>query len=766
MSKLSNSLKTSKKSRNLFDFLSKMENIAAVLTFFVVVLIIVIIVSPSFYLKKMSYTLNKPIAETVRSPFTFDVIDTSESDKLKDQAEDSVKRIYQYNKLVEEDALKKIDLLFSFTTKYNSDKTIEIDDKILMLKKDVLDELGFDLSVDTATNLLQRANWLRFQSDIKNIITYILSERGVISNKERFITLFKNEKIDLVDEKNNLITEVKFNSDSTLEYPAEIEPFLNKYIAETYYTDKSEWNTDTVKNAVEICMLFIRPNLSYLEHETETIRQQHSKEIKDIVKVYKQGSVIIDQGNIVTNDVKQALDRRNTKIITYNLLNLVCTAIFVAAFAFFITIYIKRFEQGLSFTAPNIILVGLPIIMTLFIGRCLLMIPKIEVDYAGYLFPAGLIGMLTVILVSPRLAFISTACGCFLFGLSTEMEFKYIIIAFCGGFTATALLYSIKQRTDILKAGFITSIVNFLLTLAINYIDDPSHLKYDYAFCAMLNGIFCYIFTVSSLVLFEYMFGVTTDVRLLELTGIHQPLLNELEEKIPGSFQHSLNVAKLAESAADDVGANYLLTRAGAFYHDIGKISKPKYFTENQLSQEEKSLHSKLTPNMSTLIIKNHVKYGIELANKYNLPQKVIDFIPQHHGTTLIKFFYQAALEQSANSANPEVIKEDDFRYAGPNPQSVETAIVMLADAVEATSTLIFNKPYITEDEIQKLVHNIITDKFNDGQLDECSLTLKQLHTIKQSFVDTLRSKYHQRIAYPSKEKIMRTIDMIGEKSE
>ncbi|NQU45415.1 HDIG domain-containing protein, partial [bacterium] len=179
------------------------------------------------------------------------------------------------------------------------------------------------------------------------------------------------------------------------------------------------------------------------------------------------------------------------------------------------------------------------------------------------------------------------------------------------------------------------------------------------------------------------------------------------------------------------MGANYLLVRAGAYYHDIGKTLKPNYFGENQISLDEKSLHSKISPYMSAMIIKNHVKAGIELARQHRLPERVIEFIPQHHGTTKISFFYNEAVKRWENSQSTDPVREEDFRYPGPKPQNMETAIVMLSDAVEATVTSRFTSLSINEDELLMTVKKCIRDRFNDGQFDECDLTLRALHAIE-----------------------------------
>ncbi|MBI3736920.1 HDIG domain-containing protein [Candidatus Sumerlaeota bacterium] len=241
-----------------------------------------------------------------------------------------------------------------------------------------------------------------------------------------------------------------------------------------------------------------------------------------------------------------------------------------------------------------------------------------------------------------------------------------------------------------------------------------------------------------------------TDIRLLEITGPQHELMRMLEDRAPGTYQHVLNVTKLAESAAEAIGANFLLVRSGAYFHDIGKMLKPKFFSENQVTLEDKKAHSKLSPYMSTLIIKNHVKEGIELGKKHGLPPKVIDFIPQHHGTSLIRFFYVEALRRYEETETTDVVREEEFRYPGPKPQTVETAIVLLADSVEAIVTSVFTQSQVNENDLRRTVAQAISERFSDGQFDECELTMRDLFLIRESFITTLKARFHQRIAYPT----------------
>jgi len=260
---------------------------------------------------------------------------------------------------------------------------------------------------------------------------------------------------------------------------------------------------------------------------------------------------------------------------------------------------------------------------------------------------------------------------------------------------------------------------------------------------AALSGVLSSVLALSLLPLLEDLLGVTTDLKLLEYSA-KTDILRDLERKAPGTYQHCLHVANLAESVAEAIGANPLLCRVGAMYHDIGKITKPQYFSENQVSAADKRIHSKISPNLSCLLIRNHVKDGLEMADEYGLPDPARDAIAQHHGTTLISFFYDKAL-----SANPGgEVKESDFRYAGPKPQTIETAIIMLADSIEAASRSLTS---YTQGEIQLLVRKVINDKFMDGQFEECNLTLKELHVLSDSFAASLGSLLHRRISYPGR---------------
>ena len=239
-------------------------------------------------------------------------------------------------------------------------------------------------------------------------------------------------------------------------------------------------------------------------------------------------------------------------------------------------------------------------------------------------------------------------------------------------------------------------------------------------------------------------FGVLTDMSLLELGDAAHPLLQELVRRAPGTYNHSINVASIAEAAAESIGANGLLVRVGAYFHDIGKMLKPGYFIENQ--GQEANRHDELLPAMSTLIIIAHVKDGADLARQHHLPRSIVDFIQQHHGTTLVEFFYRRANEQQEANGNGDVVDENSYRYPGPKPQSRADGILMLADTVESASRVLVEP---TPARIESLVHELVMKRLLDGQLDDSDLTLQQVHTIEDSLVKSLIAVYHGRVKYP-----------------
>ena len=303
----------------------------------------------------------------------------------------------------------------------------------------------------------------------------------------------------------------------------------------------------------------------------------------------------------------------------------------------------------------------------------------------------------------------------------------------------------IRSRSKLIYVGLWAGVVVLLTQIGANLLHErPFDLQMVYE--AGRTGVWTVLagFLMTGLLPFvERSFGVLTDLSLLEVGDVAHPLLQELVRRAPGTYNHSINVASLAEAAAEAIGGRGLLVRVGAYFHDIGKMLKPAYFVENQGPENR---HESLVPAMSTLIIVAHVKEGVELARQYNLPQPIIDLIAEHHGTTLVEYFYRRAAERSQSDPNGEGVDEQTYRYPGPKPSTRESAVMMLADAAESASRTL-SEP--TPARIASLVHELAQKRLNDGQFDECGLTLEELKTVERSLVKSLTAVYHGRVKYP-----------------
>ena len=360
-------------------------------------------------------------------------------------------------------------------------------------------------------------------------------------------------------------------------------------------------------------------------------------------------------------------------------------------------------------------------------------------DFAIYYIPFSLIPMLVIVLWQDlRISLIMFLACSFSLGIEHQ-SLDLAVLVFVSSMVASVLLVNVRRRSQIIQAGFIAGIFQALtLLVSENFGLTNGFNPYTALF---VNGIACGIIVVGLLPVFEFIFVRITNISLLELSDFNSPVLKKLMLEAPGTYHHSLIVGNLAEAACDAIGANSLLARIGAYYHDVGKIEKAEYFIENQNLAANK--HEDLAPSMSKLVIINHVKEGEILAKRGRINQRIIDFISQHHGTSLLHYFYHRALESAEDKQD---ISEEGFRYPGPKPNSKETAVVLLSDSVEAATRAL--KEYTTK-RIEQEVHKVVNNKFIDGQLDECELTLKDLEKISGIFIRLLTSIYHSRVTYP-----------------
>lgn len=478
----------------------------------------------------------------------------------------------------------------------------------------------------------------------------------------------------------------------------------------------------------------MRPNLIPSPEKIERARQEALRSVADVR--IREGQIIIRRGDQV--ELEHILLLQDLGLVDGRPDYAYISGMFIMLLLLFamLGVYLHQHRRDIFNNDAQLALLGLIVILVTGLAKVGTFIPW---EGTGFLVPVGLAGLLVTLLLDSRVALVVTIMLSVLVSALYGLDGRVFVVALAGGIAAVYSVSKVSQRSDLTRAGFIIGGTNFLTMVTLGLLRSDMFII-QYSFLGVLNGIVSAVGTIGLLPYLETMFVITSSIRLLELSNPNHPLLRKLLMEAPGSYHHSILVGNLAEAAAEVIDADPLLVRVGAQYHDIGKTKRPYFFVENQFGGENP--HDKISPTLSTLIIISHVKDGVELAKEYQLPPVIIDFIKEHHGTDLVKYFYQKAME----NAQGEPVDEQDFRYPGPKPQSKETAVVMLADAVEAAVRSL-GRP--TPGRIEGLVRRLIKERLESGQLDESNLTLRDLDRIADAFVRVLTGIFHKRVEYP-----------------
>ncbi|MEW5959876.1 MAG: HDIG domain-containing metalloprotein [Chloroflexota bacterium] len=427
--------------------------------------------------------------------------------------------------------------------------------------------------------------------------------------------------------------------------------------------------------------------------------------------------------------------------LVFNLLGLVAL---VTLMGLVIRLYLLQFRQRLIEQGRYFWLLFL--LLLLFLGLARVLIPADSL-ILPYFFPMATLSIMLAVLFDVQFSILITVLGGFIVGYLADPSLEFTLYPVVGGLIGVLSLGREERLSRLLRSGGYVSLSNMIVGLIFHLSADKISLTdlSTILLAAGVNGLLSAALAFIGFFLVGQFFGITTSLQLLELARPTQPLLRHLLLRAPGTYHHTLLVSNLAEQAAERIGADAFLTRVGAYYHDIGKIKRPYFFIENQLHGI--NVQEQLEPQVSAQIIISHVEDGLELAKKYGLPRDIRAFIAEHHGTSLVKYFYQQALEQADNA---DEVQAGSFRYAGPKPQRKETAIVMLADSCEAAVRALTPASI---DELAELIRRIITGKLSDGELDECDLTISDLEQIRRTFVEMLQGVSHRRIEYPPENK-------------
>lgn len=475
----------------------------------------------------------------------------------------------------------------------------------------------------------------------------------------------------------------------------------------------------------------------------------------------RKGEIVVREGQVVTaaeirklDLIQSSISREDSGLPALGFFCLVAALIFTICY--FARRNIRKFASSpKDFLLMGVVLSGVLVLLNLSDTAALVTAEIFPGSSSVYKFivPVAVGPMLVRLLLNSETALVFAAVSSILAGYfmgGIEMS----AFALAGGVAGASGVRQCTHRSIAIRAGLVLGAVNAAVLLFISIIKGGAFDGvFQIVFTGLVSGVLASILAIGFAPVLEVLFQYTTDIRLLELSRMEHPLLKELAIKAPGTYHHSLVIGTLAEAAAESINANPLLARVGSYYHDVGKIKMPQYFIENTSGENR---HERLTPSMSSLILSSHVKEGVELAAKYKLGAEITEIISQHHGTALITYFYQKA---KAAEEGGEEVAENDFRYPGPKPQTKEAGIVMLADAIEAASKTL---PDPTPDRIQWLTQKIVNRIFSDGQLDECELTLKDLHAITRSFNRVFAGMYHQRIEYPEPVDILKEKGLEG----
>lgn len=734
--------------------------IAIILGFF---LILVFSVPQASFKEPSNYKLSEPWrADDLTAPFNFPVLKTQEQiEKEKQAIRNSIPPIFHQDQDALISTRTQIDSLFS-----NLQNVMDEYEDWQVAKQSngsaTQDSVNFVQAKRASGLTLSDPSWQALQQNFRltEIENQRIDTKSAPGNRfigpalHKSITSISGELLDdgiiniSKDEISNdqiTVRNLKQRTERTLNI-ANVRDLQQAREYATYQLSQS-YRENIANAGFEIFNQVIEPNLDYSARDTESKIQEAISDISKTKGIVAQGQVIIRRGDIVTEDKLNML-RSLAEARSQNASDLErwlryggdVLAILAILSIFFFYLYLYRksiFEDNamllLVLIAMSLICVGSAIVYDL-------------ENISAYIVPVAITPIILTIIFDSRVGLLSTLTLALLTGLINGNDYEYVVATTVACSLGLFSVRDIKKRSQfffttpgIVFICYALVIVSFNMTAY----QAGQELLSDLFYVA-INAIFI-LFTYPLILLFEKTFNVTTDFTLIELSDNNLPLLKQLMNRAPGTFHHSLQVANLAEAAASAIGANGLLARVGALYHDIGKMEKPGYFTENQTGSNE---HEKLKPRMSALVIKAHVSNGVKMAKEHGLPEVIIDFIKTHHGTSLIKYFYVKAKE--SEDENKDEIQEEDFRYDGPLPKTKETGILLLADGVEAASRAMKDPNY---QKLENLINKMVDNRVYEGQLSKTPLTFQDLRVIKETFLNILVGIYHSRVEYPDKDK-------------
>ena len=723
---------------NLEDILTKI----LLFTFFLVVIPLLFSSDKSgtsLNMKKGSIAPKKVVA-----PFNFFILKTKE--ELKKERDENAARVpfyFSYNDSVTKETIAKMQAVIQFILKkdipvFNSGSSgTAADSFFTVLKNELAEQFEFHFSSGSLQILADIFNDPQRLKSFKSVaaLTAEYEREGILS-----LNLTEINRPNVVVLRNGI--EESLAPEKRRDLPAVNKALENKLL-ETF-----DVNQTLILNYFFAQIL--KPNLIYEQKFTEDAVEQAIAEVAVTKDMVYENERIVDANERIDADIFQKLyslkaaqiERGRREGGWQDIIAYLAKMMLLAAVLLIAGLYLFSFRKKIFRKNKTLFMISL-ILMLEFVLAALISGP---LNWHTYVIPVTIVSMLLAILVDSGIAFVATVVVALVLGGIQGGGYDIALMTMVSGMVAIFSVYKMRTRNQVFKAiVFIAAAYLWvLITLTALRYDSLLDASKIYVYFLLPNAVLSPFITFMLLGIFEKLFDITTDVTLLELSDMNHPLLKKLAMEAPGTFHHSMVVGNLAERAAKAIGANSLLARVGSYYHDVGKMEKPEYFAENQMDAENR--HTQLAASMSALILTSHVKNGIEMAAAAGIPKRIRDFIPEHHGTSTMAFFYKKALDNAGETQ----VNEADYRYQGPKPQSKETAIVMLADSVEAATRSIKNP---TPNKIRAFVEELVDKKFRAGELDECDLTLRDLKHIVDAFMPVLHGVFQHRIEYPDQEK-------------
>ena len=686
---------------------------------------------------------NQKAPKTIISSVSFDCINLKITEAEKNNAAEKIPYVFSKETKISDISNQKINSLISRLEQYYKTTNLNNQTEVLRSINDII--IGSNLNANDITAAFSQNKIKYLKQNLIKELSYF-NEKGIISNED-YKTFFEdrsNELIDIYDDQKNT------------NYIANIKNIYNIEKASSQLA--SNFNNSDQKNVIEkLSLIIISPNLKYDDLLSESKKDNARNKIASTFEKYPKEFVIVKESELVTKQTIELLKAHNNQLLleidpAETRLKFFGKSILLLAALIASIVMLKLLNTDILQKSENAILLSSLALITVASARILSYL-SIQLDLLPsvvliYLVPHSLAVLLTVILFGGGAALSIGFWGSFATAIYFDQSFSVFVLGILTTVTATTAAKNVHRRSNIYRAGLFIALINFLFTFIIYIFEQPElPVLGIQLLSALFSSIFSASLTLVLLPLFEKIFGITTDITLLELSDMSHPLLQKMAIQAPGTYHHSLMVATLSQNAAEAINANSLLVRVCAYYHDIGKLAKPEFFAEN--IQNNENPHDNLAPHMSALVIIAHVKEGLALAKKYKLPSPILDAIEQHHGNGLIHYFYEKAKKNIAETNSDEVLNEADFRYGGKPAECSEMVILSLADACEAASRTI-DKP--TPQKITNLINEIFEQKLNDGQLDYAKLNMSEINQVKSSIIFSLSNMLHGRVSYKNNE--------------